>query len=181
MTARKHTAHVVIDLDDVRAAGGVEQALLAWSENSDTTTSGVVGSSFSTSGPGPGWTKNHDEDDYSRRAFAECALYYLDASDGRLREAESTDDEATDDNDVYADIGGGTYRVGDWSDESVVRVDVPEIEDALAHPELVAAMAQSVIDYHGPESDRAEWKKLIESIRAAAEAVEDIDIGSLSD
>lgn len=164
-------AHATIDLDDCVRAGGVRAALQAWCDESDMTAGGVVGPAFGTSGPGSGWSRTHDEDDFARRALAADygAAYYLDTTDGRLAQMVDTEDE-----------GGETSQEVEWSDDSVVCLLCPEIDDAIAHPEMVAEMAQAVIDYHGPRSDRAEWKKLIQSIRDAADALADIDLDDLA-
>lgn len=164
----------VIDLDDVRRAGGVRQALLAWCENSDLVSGGVIGSSFSTSGPGSGWSRNHGVSDYASRAFEGGALAYLDVDDGRMIEAEPVREDDADE-DTLRDIAGCAYAEGDWSDESVVKIECPDVEDAIEHPGLVAEMAKAVIAHHGAKSDRKAWAKLITAIRDAAEAIEDID------
>lgn len=177
MTAKKLTAaHIVIDLDDVRTAGSVESAIAAWCERSDDTACGVVGPAFSTSGPGSGWSVNHSTDDFARRALAEGALHYIDAADGRMISADAVDEGDEDGDDVLRDIGGCAYRVGDWSDESVVRLECPDIEDAVRHPAEFAAMARAVADTHGAESDTAEWRDLIARVRAAADALDGIEI-----
>ena len=178
---RKKTAHVTIDLDDVRSAGGVKQALAAWCEDSDDTSCGIVGPSFSTSGPGSGWSVQHNENDYARRAFTEGALHYLDVDDGKLMSvAEATEDERDKDgnlpDDVLTDIGGCVYRIGEWTDESVVRIECPEMDDAMAVPKLVAEMASAVIAHHHAASDCNAWRTLIAQIREAAEALENIDL-----
>lgn len=183
--AKSKTAHVTLDIDDVRRAGGVEAAIHAWCEQSDDTSSGVVGSAFSTSGPGPGWSKNHTAGDFAARAMSEGALHYIDASNGTMASAEVVDDDEQDEDGEYPDgtfgDGCGTMvRVGDWTDESVVRLECPSEDDAIAYPAVAAEMARAVIDHHGAESDKAEWLALIQRIRAAAEAFEDIDLDDLA-
>lgn len=168
----KTTAHVVIDLDDVVSAGGVAEAIANWCENSDTTSCGVVGSSFSTSGPGNGWSVQHGPDDFALRAMIEGAMHYIDESDGRMCSAEPAEE---DDEDAYADMGGGWFTKGSWSSASVVRLEVPDAEDVLAHPQEAAAMARAVIDCHGEESDRASWAVLVRSVKEAATAMRSID------
>ncbi len=159
------TYMVELDIDDVRKAGGVPEAIKKWSEESDSVASGVVGQEFSTSGPGTGWSKQHGPEEWSREAFNGGALYYIDESDGRLRAAEDAEgEEATDDNDVYTDIGGGSYRVGDWSDESVVRLACPDIEDASRYQDIAAEMAKAVWDCHDAASDREAWGELVKAI-----------------
>lgn len=184
MSKRNREAHVSIDLDDVRAAGSVERALEAWCERSETTSCGVVGPSFSTSGPGSGWSVNHDENDYARRAVEEGALYYLDCDDGKLVSAEEVDEGEKDENgewpdDVIHDLGGTHSRLSRWSEESVVEVICPSIEDAIQCPALVAQMAKSVASFHGAMSDKAAWRSLVQQIRDAAESLEDIDLDDL--
>jgi hypothetical protein len=181
--ATKTKAHVTINLDDVRNHGSVEKAIAAWCEDSDTTSCGVIGSSFSTSGPGPGWSMNHDENDYASRAFEGGAVHYIDATDGRMKSADmvglNEDDE--DDDTIQHDIAGCAYREGKWSSESVVRIECPSLEEAIEETGLVAEMAQSVIDHHYDLSDKAEWKNLIETIREVAEWLEDIDTDALDE
>jgi len=175
---------ITINLDDVVRAGGVVQALHAWCDASDDTASGVVGPTFSTSGPGSGWTRRHDAADYAQRAMEEGALYYLDADDGRLIEAETVGDEERDEDgewplDTFAGMDGGRYRLGDWSADSVVCLICPTAEASIEHPRETADMAQAVIDYHAAASDPAAWRRLIESIRTAADALADIDLDCL--
>lgn len=174
MSKTTSKAHVTLDLDDVRHAGGVEQAIIAWSKESDTTSAGVVGPSFSTSGPGPGWSKNHDATDYAARAVKGGAMYYLDETDGTLATAVETNDE----DGIRCE--GGVYEI-EWSDASVVCLVCPDIEDAIEEPKFVAEMAQAVIDYHGPMSDRKAWAELVREIKAAADALEDIDADDICD
>lgn len=151
---------IKIDIDDVRAAGSVSAAILAWADNSDEVASGVVGPSFSCSGPGSGWQRNHDETDYAARALGDDygAVAYVDAYDGRV---------------ATLDEGGGVT----WSDDSEVVLDVPDGSDALRHPEALAQMA-AALDTHSHSSDCAAWRDLVESILAAAEKLEGIEVPS---
>jgi hypothetical protein len=167
MKTKKVRAHVTIDLADVESAGGVTAALAQWCADSDDTSCGVIGPSFATSGPGSGWCAQFDETDYAPRAFADGALYYLDKDDGRL----ASSPEWTDD--LYSG------QPVEWTDESVVRIECPSIEDAIQSPTLVAEMAQAIIDYHNAESDLAMWHKLLVEIRNVAKAIEDIDLDDL--
>lgn len=158
----KSTAHLTIDINDVLSAGSVEAAIHAWCERDRETSSGVIGPEFSTSGPGPGWSKTHDSHDFASRALdgSYGALYYVDAEDGRMAQLD-------DDGKI------------EWTEESVVRLECPSVEDALQSPGETAEMAEAVIQYHSPESDMAEWAQLIRAVRAAAEALEDIDLDVL--
>lgn len=169
-------AHCVIDLQDVVAAGSVQKAIEQWAQDSDTTSSGVVGSAFSTSGPGSGWSRTHCADDFASAAFAGGALYYLDSTDGRLKgveEAEEGDDGAE------RCEGGCYYTEGEWSDDSEVRLEVPEIAEAMENPYEAAAMLQAVIDYHRHRSDVVGWGELLVQIRDAADAFSKIDTEDL--
>ena len=158
---------VTIDLDDVRAARGVPPALTAWCEASEETACGVIGPSFATSGPGSGWSCQFNESDYAVRAMEGGAIYYLDIDDGRVASAPDWT------KDTYAG------QPIEWTSESAVCIRCPSIEDALEHPALVAEMVQAIIDHHHPESDCTAWRRLIESIRTAAAALEDIDLDDL--
>lgn len=189
MTATK--AHVTIDLDDVQKAGGVAQAIVAWASESDDTSSGTVGAEFSTSGPGNGWSTTHGAADFAIRAFEGGALYYIDAEDGRLAEAVAVEEvepaegeegkwEDADgcewgaDDVTYDGSGGWVLRTVEWSEGSVVRLEVPDLEDAIAHPATVAEMVEA-LDTHGACSDRKSWAELVRSIQKAAEELDGID------
>ena len=170
MTTTK--AHITLDITDVRKAGGVEAAIVAWASESDTTSSGTVGPAFSTSGPGSGWSMTHGADDFAIRAFEGGALYYIDQTDGRLigvDPAEEGDDGAE------QDIGGCWYTVGEWSDGSEVRLEVPDIEDAIAHPATFAEMARAVAETHGDKSDRKAWAELVRAVQDAADELDGIE------
>lgn len=189
MSKAKAEAHLTINIHDVWNAGSVRSAIHEWCDQSDDTCSGIVGPSFSTSGPGPGWSTNHTASDYARRALCEGALYYVDADNGRLasRDTVDLDDEECDDDgeptdpDICYDHDDGEYFRIEWSDASVVCIECPTIEEAIEHPDVAAEMAQAVIDTHGPASDKAAWRKLIIAIREAAEAVADVDVDDLDD
>lgn len=171
-------AHISIDIHDVVKANGVKNAITNWCENSDTTSCGIIGPSFSTSGPGSGWTKNFSCNDYATRALQQGALHYIDVDDGKLISAEEVEYEHDKEYVIYND--GRFYQLGSWSDESVIEIVCPEITDAIEHPELTAEMAQSVIDYHYPLSNTKEWKELIDNIHNLAEAFENIDSTKLT-
>ncbi len=181
MTATKSKAILTIDMSDVRESGGVANAIIDAAKKSDTVASGVVGMEFATSGPGPGWSKQYGVSEWSREAFNGGATAYVDADDGRVLRTEPWEGQDNNGQAVYTDIGGGEYIIGDWSSESEVRVECPDIEDAIEYPETVAEMAQAVIDSHGPMSDRTAWADLIRKIKAAADAFDDIDADELAD
>ena len=103
------------------------------------------------------------------------ALYYIDHADGKMIAAEAADEDEAEEDDVHHDMGGGYFRCGRWSDASVVRLECPDIEDAIENPTVAAEMAQAVIDTHTAESDVSEWRKLIVAIKAAGEAFADVD------
>lgn len=155
---------IVIDLSDVEKHGGVNNALKAYCEESETTSCGVVGPAFTTSGPGPGWSRYHDESDFASRAMEGGALYYLDLDDGRIAFAPAWEDDLYDGQEIV------------WTSESMVRIECPDMADAARCPDPIADMARAVIDTHGPLSDRAAWAKLIREMRAIGGAVPRIDI-----
>lgn len=92
----------------------ISSMIEAYARESDSVASGVIGSSFSTSGPGSGWSQQFDVRDYAKRALSEDygASSYIDSDDGR---------EATLDSDGNLE----------WSDESVVEIELPSVEEAL--------------------------------------------------
>ncbi len=168
----RKTAHVVIGLDDVVRHGGVRQAIAAWCEESDSTACGIIGPSFSTSGPGPGWSIQHDRQDYAARALSNGeyggALYYLDADSGRLAQLEGDEDD--EDREIA------------WTDESVVCLDLPSLSDALECLTEVAEMAAAVRDHHSAESDTDKWDRLavISDAKSDADAlIEALDVWHL--
>lgn len=151
-----------INLQDVKNSGSVRQAILDYCAESDKVASGEIGPTFSCSGPGSGWQRNHDENDYAARALADDfgAASYVDCDDGR----EATLD---DDGDVV------------WSDQSVVELVCPDDEDALANPDELANMATALINYHAHASENKQWQSLLLRIRQAANKIEDIDLSDL--
>jgi hypothetical protein len=177
-------AIVTLGIRDVRAAGSVEDAIVAWSEQSEDTSSGIHGWAPPT------------EDGRAQMAIEGGAMHYIDCDDGRLISAipvqlvsgdgedavyEDGDGDEVDPADVIRDCGGGYSVLGDWSDESVVRLECPDIADAVEHPDTVAMMVRAVIDTHDAMSDRASWAKLVRSIRDAAESLDGIDADDLDD
>ena len=151
-------AHITINLDDVRRVDGqtVRGAILAWASKSNDTSSGA---------------------ESVESAVESGALYYVEENSGRMigaKTAVKIGDEWP--SDVIHEMGGDHVRLGEWSKNSVVCVACPDIEDAMEYPTIVAAMAQSVINHHGPCSDRAAWKNLITLMQQAAEEVENIDL-----
>jgi len=142
---------IEITLDDVIKQGGVDAALSNWCDESDDTSCGVIGSSFSTSGPGPGWTHVHDADDFARRAMEEGALYYLDLDDGRLASAPTWVDDLYDDEEI------------EWTDEAVVRLVCPDVEsvmESLAALKAAIEMEDAAENRFNELSDTAAWSQL---------------------
>jgi len=165
--------HITISIDiyDVIRAGSVRQAVEAACPDDVmlATPAALGGQTFVTSGPGSGWTRVFDAGDYAVAAITEDAArsgasptecMALDPDDGRI--ATGAED-------------GGVK----WSDDSVVRIEVPSEDDALTYPTLVAEMVASVIADHGAKSDKAEWKRLVQTLREAADALEGIDTDEL--
>jgi len=158
--------------DVIVADNRVELAIVNWSLDDECTSSGDIGSTFSTSGPGAGWSVNHNVNDYARRAVEGGALYYLDASNGRYVEAEEVDDD--DEEDVIW-CSGVASRLSDWSDESVVELVVPDLDDAIQYPDALAAMVRS-LSVHAAASDLDGWRDLVASIRRASDSLDGVEI-----
>lgn len=137
---------ISIDISDVSSAGSIDAALIAYCDRDGCTTAcGVIGPSFATSGPGPGWTIQYDACHYAALALSDeyGATEYLDLSDGRL---------AT----------GGYGEDIEWSDGSVVELVAPSIADALANPTVAREMAEAALDVHAARSDTAAWKRILD-------------------
>ena len=166
--------HVVIDFDDVRKNGSVRRAILAWAERDNITSSGVIGQEFDVSGPGSGWRISFGVNEFAKRAIQEGALHYIDCDDGRLVSREAWNDIP--EKCGWRDMNGEPFEVSDWSTESVVRIECPTLEDAVAHPAIFCQIVESVVEFHYPMSDVEAFRALIGQIRAAAEAIEDIDL-----
>jgi hypothetical protein len=116
-----------ITLSMIDAHLSIQDAIESACEGHDTLASGVIGPLFSTSGPGVGWSKRHDElaADYADRALdgADGAIGYIDSSDGRL----------------------ATIEEGElvWSEETVVEVVDDNEEVSEATMELLEAAIES--------------------------------------
>lgn len=134
-----------ITLEQVAENGNsVSSAIEAACKEHNSIASGVIGSSFSTSGLGSGWSKQHDVSDYARRALADDygASSYIDSSDGR---------EATLDEDGELE----------WSDESVIELVCPSLEEAMEWPDAAQAMLDGLTT-HCDQTDLDAWETLEE-------------------
>ena len=96
-------------------------------------------------------------------ALHEGALAYLDADDGRVKGQEAPTDDTPED-EILCDIGGSKYLIGEWSDESVVELVVPSIDDAAEYPEIARHMSDAANRYHSDRSDISAWLELIEQL-----------------
>lgn len=150
-----------INIHNVNEHGSISAAIEARAKDSDSIASGIIGPSFSCSGPGSGWQKNHDVSDYAERALMDDygAASYIDSDDGR----EATLDE---DGDVV------------WSDECEVEIEMPSTEEALGMPEAFANMAQDINNYEGQTEG---WEQLEAVINNMDAAVERIDGSKIND
>lgn len=163
-----------IDISDVAKAGSVSEAIFAWAKESDSVVSAVVGSSFSTSGPGNGWTIEHTTSNYAVRALSEGATAYVNEVNGRVLESFHPTEVDDEEREIMTDCQGCEYVQGEWSELSMVRLECPDEEDAIANPAAFAQMLQGVIDYHAPCSDLAAWKKLAIAIMECADQIADL-------
>jgi hypothetical protein len=133
-----------LDIHDIRRAGTIEQAIVAWARDQREIASG-------------------DADACNAAALAAMeggARAYVDANDGKIIRAEAVP-EGTDD-DIYHEIGGGQFVPSEWSDHSVIELLCPDDEDVMQYPEIAAAMAEDAIGQHSRESDQAAWRRLIQ-------------------
>lgn len=133
----------------------VAAAIEAKALKSDSIASGIIGPSFSTSGPGPGWSKNHDASDFARRALSldYGADSYIDSDDGR---------EAT--------LKEGKLV---WTDNSVIELQTPSLDEALEAPAAYEEMAKGAKGPHAYNVYESEWADLARKVAARSpEAVE---------
>jgi hypothetical protein len=111
-----------ITLSMIDAHLSIQDAIEAACEDHDILASGIVGSSFETSGPGAGWLRQHDAADSAARALEDGAIGYIDSSDGRLATME--DGELV------------------WSEETVVEV----VDDLGVVSEETLALLEAAIE-----------------------------------
>lgn len=134
-----------ITIEQVAENGNsVSSAIEAACKDHDSIASGVIGPSFATSGPGPGWSRQYDVSDYAERALSGDygASSYIDSSDGR---------EAT----------LGEDGELEWSDESVIELVCPSLEEAMENKEAYEAML-STLTIHCDQTDLDAWETLEE-------------------
>ena len=142
---------VTIGLSDVMRVGSVQLAVVAAAECI------AVGDAFVACGPLP--DEPVDDPNYlPRDALEDGAAGYVDSVTGRL----------------CVEIGPDGVPI--WTPDSVVRVECPEIDQAILFPAQTAAMARSVVAHHGTRSDRKAWRDLLRSIRSAWTETWDIDM-----
>lgn len=98
----------------------------------------------------------------SAQALADGFLHYIDADDGRCISQLSADGAHKDD--IKTDVGGCRYTISDWSDDSVVELEVPTIDEALERPDVARKMARAAKSTHHAESDLSAWAELIEEL-----------------
>ena len=140
---------VTLTIDDVFSAGSVELAIVSWAQSSDGVNAGPEKSALV--------------------GLSEGARIFIDSGDGRTCEqvgAESTDPDA------IMDIGGSYYTVSDWSETSVVELEVPTIDEALERPDVARKMARAAKSTHHAESDTSAWMELIEELDEIEGAVQ---------
>ena len=139
-----------LTIDDVRTAGNIRDAIIAWAETHDLVASGEEGYAC---------------------ALNTGSLVYIDPDDGRAIGQVAPDDDTPED-EILHDIAGVAYLVGDWSEKSVVELVVPSIDDAVDYPEIARAMSISAQRYHADQSDVDAWVELIEQLDEIAPIAE---------
>lgn len=142
----KISIHTLSELNVNSIAKAIEEI----AREHDSIASGIIGPSFSTSGPGSGWSKQHDCHDYARRALSGDygACSYIDSSDGR--EATLEDGEVV------------------WSEESVVEIQVPSIEEAINNPDEWEIIKRDAASYG---VDQSEIDELDETVTNCQEII----------
>jgi hypothetical protein len=131
-----------LTIDDVRSAGSVRDAIILWAETHDLVASGEEG---------------------YKSALNTGSLAYIDPDDGRAIGQVAPDDDTPED-EILHDIAGVAYLVSEWTEKSVVELEVPNINDAVDYPEIARAMSISAQRYHADRSDANAWIELIEQL-----------------
>ena len=147
------TYHSIRKLSIRNITASISTMIEEYAKESDSVASGVIGPSFSCSGPGSGWQTNHDVTDYAERALSDDygALSYIDSSDGR--EATLEDGEVV------------------WSEESVVEIELPTVEQALEDMETWKIIKKEAANYG---VDQSEIDELDETITSCQEIIAEI-------
>jgi hypothetical protein len=148
--------------DIFKAGNSIPKAIIEWAKES-----GQV-----ASGPSSTCLHQPDASTYAILAGEGGATAYIDEDDGRMVRMEPADESESEEEGVYTDGSYGYFRLGDWTDESVVELICPDLDLASAYPEAFGEMARAVQDH--PLSNRKEWIDLIQSIRVLAEQLEDV-------
>ena len=125
-----------------------------FAKESDEIASGVIGPSFSTSGPGSGWSTQFDVHDYAKRALDDSfgASSYIDSEDG----SEATLDE-------NGDL--------EWSEESVVEIEIPSFGEILKNMDAWLEMASTATDYGADRKEIENLQKMVEGFDSAIERI----------
>lgn len=131
-----------INLDDVVKAKDVAMAINSWAQGTDDT-SACSGAAAAVV------------------ALSQGSRVYIDTDDGRSCEMVFTD---ASNEDALMDIGGSYYTISEWSENSVVCLKLPTINDALDHPYFVRAMSDAVMSTHHAASNVDGWVELIEEL-----------------
>jgi len=134
-----------LDIHDIRKAGTIEKAIVAWGDDHPEIACGDAEACNAA----------------ALAAMESGALAYVDANDGKIVRAEAVTD-GTDADDIRHEIGGDQFVVGDWSDHSVIELLCPDDEDVMQYPEIAAMMAEDAIGQHSRESDQVAWRRLIQ-------------------
>lgn len=161
------TFRITLTIDEVYAAGSVEQALLKWCEDSADFLGGSMGGpTFATSGPGTGVAREFDITDFAWRAHQDGG-HYLDVSDGR---ASMLEDDGPED---------GPEGIV-WT-ESIVDAICPSACEAVQMPDACAQMADAVASVLAGRSDLVAWRTLLGDIRRASDALEGTELDEYDD
>ena len=152
---------IKITFDDfVEHDKSISAAIEAISEEHEEISSGVIGPSFATSGPGSGWSMKFDVNDFAERALSEGVLGYMDSSDGRVARREG---DYEDDND--GDI--------EWSEESELEVVLPPLSACVLHREDWNAFTEQAEKYMS-ERDWKDWQDRIDLLENPGDVLNDL-------
>lgn len=160
-----------ITINDIAEHGSISAAIEARCSESDTIASGVIGSSFATSGPGSGYQHNYDATDYAERALAGDygASSYIDSYDGR--EATMQELSLMEDGSKCIDEG----------ETLLVLVELEDDTWAIERQEKGGDPSPEVVSYHDTEANGLAELMSMLTVEWSDESVIELECPSLSE
>lgn len=161
---RQHLPIICITIKDVTLTGNTMGAIENWCDTYSSDKPFYFGH-----GEHDKTFSNSNIDDIYR-----STVTHVDSVTGRMMrgnyiDMESISDEEDDAEppDHYCISAFGWYTLEPESDDSIVRLEVPSLQEAKRYPEAYYDMAEAVEAHHHARSDIEEWRKLRRSLSAS--------------